>query len=155
MSIILESMRTLLNVRQKEHESLLDYTKLFKTTHDIMKSYIRGPIILKKCVQNMKGYDKATTDEIPKFQEHAFNQFLAYTYSDNADKTKYDTLLTGLQTQTSSKNDQYPKTITEPSNLFVVTIILIVPVKHNIINTKKIIEEKTKIKKLWKCPSQC
>jgi hypothetical protein len=31
MSIILDLMRTLLNIRQKEHESLQDYTQRFKT----------------------------------------------------------------------------------------------------------------------------
>jgi hypothetical protein len=117
MSIILDSMKTLLNIRQKEHESLLDYTKRFKTARAVMKSHIGGPIILTKFVKNMKGYDKAATDDILKFQEHAFNQFLAYTYLDNADKAKYSTLLTGLQTQTSLKNEQYPKTITKAANV--------------------------------------
>jgi hypothetical protein len=88
MSIILDSMKTLLNIQQKEHESLLDYTKRFKTAQDVMKSHIRGPIILMKFVKNIKDYDKATTDDIPKFQEHAFNQFLSYTYLNNADKAK-------------------------------------------------------------------
>jgi hypothetical protein len=37
-------------------------------------------------------------------------------YLDNADKAKYGSLLTGLHTQTSLKNDQYPKTITEANN---------------------------------------
>jgi hypothetical protein len=87
MSIILDSMRTLLNIQQKEHESLQDYTKRFKTAHDIMKSHIGGPIIFTKFVANMTGYDKTKTAEIPKFQEQVFNQFIAYTYLDNADKT--------------------------------------------------------------------
>jgi predicted NACHT family NTPase len=65
----------------------------------------------------MTGYDKTKTAEIQKFQEQAFNQFIAYTYLDNADKTKYGTLLTGLHTQTSLKNNQYLKTLTEASNV--------------------------------------
>jgi hypothetical protein len=117
MSTILDSMKTLLNIRQNEHESLLDYTKRFETARDVMKSHLGGPIILTKFVKNIKGYDKATTDDIPKFQEHAFNRFLAYTYLYNADKAKYSTLLTGLQTQTSLKNEQYPKTITKAANV--------------------------------------
>ena len=57
------------------------------------------------------------TNEVQKAQEKAFSQFLAYTYLDNADKAKYGTLLTGLHTQTSLKNNQYPKTITEANNV--------------------------------------
>jgi hypothetical protein len=105
MSIILDSMRTLLNVRQKEHELLQDYTKRLKAAYDVMKSHIRGPIIFTKFVANMTGYDKTKTAEIPKFQEQAFNQFIAYKYLDNVDKTKYGTLLRGLHTQTSLKNN--------------------------------------------------
>ena len=45
-------------------------------------------------------------------------QFLAFTYLENSDKTKYGTLITGLQTQQSLKNDQYPEIITEAWNIF-------------------------------------
>jgi hypothetical protein len=118
MSIILDSMKTLFNVKQKEHESLLDYTKRFKTARDVMKSHIGGPIILTKYVESSKsGYDNTKPNELPKYQEKVFNQFLAYMYIDNADKAKYGTLLTGLHTQTSLKNDQYPKTVTEANNV--------------------------------------
>ena len=58
MSIILDLIKTLLNVRQKEHESLQDYTKRFKTARDVMKSHIGGPIILTKYVEKMTSYDK-------------------------------------------------------------------------------------------------
>jgi hypothetical protein len=119
MSIILDSMKTLFNVTQKEHESCLDYTKHFKTARDVMKSHIGGPIILTKFVESSKsGYDKSKPTELPKFQEQLFSQFLAYMYLDNADKAKYGTLLTGLHTRTSLKNNQYPKTITKAYNIF-------------------------------------
>jgi hypothetical protein len=117
MSIIIDSMKILMNVQQKEHESLQDYMKHFKTARDAMRSHIGGPIIFTKFVENMTGYDKTKTTEIPKFQEQAFNQFIAYTFLDKSDKAKYGTLLTGLNTQTSLKNNQYPKTITKASNV--------------------------------------
>jgi Reverse transcriptase (RNA-dependent DNA polymerase) len=117
MSIILDSMKTLFNVKQKDNESLQDYTKRFKTARDVMKSHIGGPIILTRFVENMPGYDPTKPDEITIMQEKAQSQFLAYMYLDNADKAKYGTLLTGLHTQTSLKNNQYPKTITEANNV--------------------------------------
>jgi hypothetical protein len=42
---------------------------------------------------------------------------MAYTYLDNADKTKYGTLLMGVNTQTSLKDNQYRKTITKAANI--------------------------------------
>jgi hypothetical protein len=117
MSIIMDLMKTLFNVKQKEHESLQDYTKHPKTALDVMKSRIGGPIILTKCVPKMTGYDKNKPDQVVKLQEKAFSQLLAYMYLDNADKSKYRSLLTGIHTQTSLKNNQYPKTITAANNV--------------------------------------
>ena len=41
MSIIANAMRALINAKQKEGESLQDYTQRFKTARDILESYIR------------------------------------------------------------------------------------------------------------------
>jgi hypothetical protein len=117
MAIILDSFRSLINLKQKENESLQDYTKRYKTARDVLRSHIGGPIILTKYVNAMDEYDSAFPDIIEKCQEKAFNQLLAYTYLDNCDKTKYGTLLTGLQTQQSLKNNQYPLTLTEANNV--------------------------------------
>ena len=40
MSIMLESIRSLFSLRQKDGESLQDYTKRFKTTRDVCRSHI-------------------------------------------------------------------------------------------------------------------
>ena len=40
-----------------------------------------------------------------------------YLYLENADKSKYGSILAGLNTQKSLNNDQYPKTITEANNV--------------------------------------
>ena len=117
MSIMLESIRSLFSLRQKDGESLQDYTKRFKTTRDVCRSHIGGPIILTKYVEKMKDYDATKSDVVTSCQEKAFQQLLAYTYLDNSDKTKYGSLLAGLQTQQSLKNNQYPKTITEATNV--------------------------------------
>jgi hypothetical protein len=47
----------------------------------------------------------------------SWGQFLAFTYLDNSDKNKYRTLLSGLQTQQSLKNNHYPKSFTEANNV--------------------------------------
>jgi hypothetical protein len=49
--------------------------------------------------------------------EKTSKSFLAYLYFENADKSKYGTLLSGLNTQQSLGNDQYPKTVLEANNV--------------------------------------
>ncbi|KAI2510062.1 Reverse transcriptase (RNA-dependent DNA polymerase) [Fragilaria crotonensis] len=117
MSIVLDALRTLLSTKQKEGESLQDFTKRFRVARDVLKSHVGGPIILTKIVEAMEGYAEADDDKREKIHEQAFNQFLAFLYLDNADKAKYGSILTGLNTQQSLGNDQYPKSITESNNV--------------------------------------
>jgi hypothetical protein len=74
MAIILDSIKTMVNTKQKENESLQDYTKQFKTACDVMCSHIGGPMILTKFVKKMKGYDATNEDKVAEYQ------FIAYTY---------------------------------------------------------------------------
>ena len=113
MLIILDAMRTLLGTKQKEGESLQDYTKRFRVARDVLKSHIGGPLILTKFVEAIPGYNETNVEGRDKFCEQAFNQFLAYLYLDNSDKVKYGSILSGLNTQQSLGNNQYPKSITE------------------------------------------
>ena len=117
MSIILDAMRTVLGTKQRDGESLQDYTKRFRVARDVLKSHIGGPIIMTKLVEAIPGYDKGDEEQCLKMQEQTYNQFLAYLYLDNADKSKYGSILTGFNTQQSLGNNQYPKTITESNNV--------------------------------------
>jgi hypothetical protein len=117
MSIILDAIKMVINLKQKEGESLHDYTKRFKTARDVMRSHLGGPLILSKYVKSMDEYDESNKDTIEKCNERSFSQFLAYTYLENSDKAKYGSLLVGLQTQQSLKNNQYPKSLTEANNV--------------------------------------
>jgi hypothetical protein len=117
MSIILDALKSFINLKQKDGELLQDYTKRFKTSRDVLRSHLGGPIMLTKTVTNMKDYNKMDEDTIETCYEKTFNQFLAYTYLENSDKTKYGSLLTGLQTQQSLKNNQYPQSVTEANNV--------------------------------------
>ena len=54
---------------------------------------------------------------IKKCQIKAHKQFLAYTYLVNSNQQKYDSLVKGLATQKSLKNNQYPKTITDATHV--------------------------------------
>jgi hypothetical protein len=51
------------------------------------------------------------------FEDHAFEQLLAFSYLENANQSKYGSILSGLNTQQSLGNDQYPKSIAEANNV--------------------------------------
>jgi hypothetical protein len=48
MSVILDSMRTLILMQQKEKKSIQDYTKQFQVTKEVCEAHISSPIIMTK-----------------------------------------------------------------------------------------------------------
>jgi hypothetical protein len=50
MCIILDAVMALVLCKQKENESLQDYTKQFRVARDVFESHLRGPIVLHKIV---------------------------------------------------------------------------------------------------------
>ena len=117
MSIILDAHVTLLGTKQKEDESLQDYTKRFRVAKDVFESHMGGPMILTKIVEAMDGYNETDSKSQEKFRNEAYQRFIAFLYMSNSDKSKYGSLLTGLHTQQSLNNDQYPRTITDANNV--------------------------------------
>jgi hypothetical protein len=75
-----------------------------------------GPIIHHKYVMQMDIFHRSNPSIIEKCQDKVFKQFLAYTFFENSDLMKNGIILTGLQTQQSLKNIQYPLTLTEANN---------------------------------------
>ena len=58
MAIITDSIRSFMNAKQKENESLHNYTRRFKTYRDIMELQLGGPIVLKKYIQTLPKFIK-------------------------------------------------------------------------------------------------
>jgi hypothetical protein len=50
-------------------------------------------------------------------QQQTFKQLLAFTYLAHTDQSKYGSILNGLITQQSLRNNQYPMTISEANNV--------------------------------------
>ena len=63
-----ESLNRILQLKQEDDESLVEYTKRFKQAWDIMKSTI-GEEILHNFVKTTKEYDDATSDDKKKQAE--------------------------------------------------------------------------------------
>jgi hypothetical protein len=57
------------------------------------------------------------TSHHEKCHNKTYESFLAYLYIENADRTKYGSILVGLNTQQLLGYNQYPKTVTEANNV--------------------------------------
>jgi hypothetical protein len=49
------------------------------------------------------------------FEEHAFEQLLAFSYLENANQSKYGSILSGLNTQQSWETINIPKVLEKPT----------------------------------------
>jgi len=120
MSVVFESFKTLFNTRQGEDESLHSYTKSFCVAVELLESYLGEPLILPKIIPAMEEYKQnpGNMDVVVKLQRQEFDRFAAaYLYLENADRSKYGSILNGLNTQQSLGNNQFPTTITEANNV--------------------------------------
>ena len=108
-----EAMTRVINIKQYEKESLLDYSKRFKQVNDIFISHV-GNDILDKFTEHLPEYknasDQATKDELKR---KSFKKWMAYLIIKNSDQNKYGSLTNNLSSQFSMKVNQYPDTVTE------------------------------------------
>jgi hypothetical protein len=115
MSSISDSLRQLLTIRQKDDEDLITYTERFKTVINVAKTQLGGPFILTKVIEERRAQSPPiATDDA---RDEAWDRFLAYLYIDRADRDKYGAFISGLKTQQSLKNSQYPKTLEEAQDV--------------------------------------
>ena len=117
MRVITDALKNFVNLKQKEDESLIDYTSRFKSARDVLSAQIGGSLILTKFVKDMPEYDPNDADKVTKCQKEAYEQLTAYLYLENADRNKYGSLYTSLSSQYSLSNNQYPKTIISATNV--------------------------------------
>jgi hypothetical protein len=111
MLIIMDAFRAFATTKQKEGESLQDFTKRFKVAKDVLENHLGSPIILTKFIAKMNGYVSESEKNYPELANTAFEQYAAYVYLEQSDKRKYGTILSGLSTQYSLGNYQYPRSI--------------------------------------------
>jgi hypothetical protein len=112
-----EALIKLMNIKQLEHEGLLDYVKRFKQFRDVAKSHV-GTDILDKFVENTRKYQEENgVDEQKKMKAEAFNKWMTYLLIRNSDQGKYGSLMNGLISQFSMENNQYPKSLTAATDI--------------------------------------
>lgn len=57
-------------------------------------------------------WDPDNPDNHPECYDNAYNRLIAQLFLENADQSKYGSILRNLSSQFSLKQDQYPKNIT-------------------------------------------
>jgi len=113
MSVIPDAFRALFNSKQAEGENLTEYTRKFKAAKDIIVSHLGVPLNLAKYVKTMSKYDANNPDKHKVLTKQSQEQFLAFLFLENADQSKYGTLMRNLNSQKSLGNDEYPKTVVD------------------------------------------
>ena len=99
-------------------------TSWLKLAKKIVETQIGSEIELPKLVKLdpkwMEIYDPAVhwNEQYPnKCNKRAYKKFTTYFYLENVDRSKYDTLLSGVAIQYSLGPDQYPNTVEETTNV--------------------------------------
>ena len=113
MASLLSSLKAFVNLRQKDGESLTEYTKRFTASTDLLDTQFGGSMVLTKYVSQLPGYDPDDEVKTQTMVDESFEKFLAYAYIENADRSKYGSFQQGLASQYSLHNDQYPSTMDE------------------------------------------
>ena len=80
MSIILDTLRAFLNLKQKKNENLHEYTQRFKTTKGILESPLGRPFILEKSTKQMDEYSEKDIEMKTKLNKEASDNFFAFLY---------------------------------------------------------------------------
>jgi hypothetical protein len=117
MSIISDAFRSLFASKQKEGESLQDFTRRFKTSTAILESHPGGPIILEKYVRTMEKYDENDLDKTSKMIAKASEGLFTFMYLENSEQDTYRSIISNLNSHKSLSNDQYPRTILKTNNV--------------------------------------
>jgi hypothetical protein len=106
-----DALGRLVNIKQQENESLLNYVKQFKQLQDVVKSQM-GNKFLNEFVEHLPMY--STTDAPTQLimKTEAYSKWMVYLMLRGSDQTKYGSLMKRFVSQFSLGNDQYPKTIT-------------------------------------------
>ncbi len=110
-------MRVLSYTKQQENENLIDYVTRIKSARNVLKSHV-GSEILDTFIEHTEEYQKETdTTKKTEMKAEAFDKWMAFLLMKNSDQKKYGTLITGLASQFSMGNDQYPKTMTAATDI--------------------------------------
>ena len=107
-----EHLARWLNAQQNQDEGLMDYVKRSKYHRDIIKIQV-GTKLLHKYVKMTQEYIDRNATKKTEMLDNVFKMISTYVMMRGADRSKYGSLMKGLVSQFSMKNDQYLKKMTD------------------------------------------
>jgi hypothetical protein len=87
-------------LKQNPGKSLQDYTKRFRVTREVFETHIRRSIKMPKVLLKINGCTEYPMDQVSHnknkiLQDELLEKLAAYAYLENADQTKYRSILRG------------------------------------------------------------
>jgi hypothetical protein len=82
-----------------------------------MESHVGSKLKIEKMAKADPAWDPQDQAVMEECHEKAFARLMALLYMENADQTKYGSILKGLGDQFSLNQDQYPKSISHATNV--------------------------------------
>ena len=126
-----DALKGIINHRMKDDESAIDYLKRFKVARDVVKTHCGKDFYIPKMVlEDQKYIDieadldsnnptkrQKAQDVLKELKKETMEEFITYLYLENLDRSRYDSLIKGLESQFSLGNDQYPKDLVKAHNV--------------------------------------
>ncbi|HSN65473.1 MAG TPA: zinc finger CCHC domain-containing protein, partial [Fusibacter sp.] len=119
---MLEAFRRLFEAKQMKHEYVEDYIKRFKELFYTLQTMLGKDVFidfLQKTNEWKEANDAGKNDEVTQMEAESFERVGAYLLVHGADPSRFDGLLQKWQEAFSAKKDQYPRTISEATDIMV------------------------------------
>ena len=114
-------MKSFLNLKQRDDEDSIDYLEHYKAARDVFISHAGKVFCFPKLLEDAEGYKdhiakitdpNSTADEkkdtekaIEAIRKDSMDEFLGYLYLENSDKSRYGSLLKGMDAHYIKRKD--------------------------------------------------
>ena len=105
-----ENLSNLLNIKQTENESLIEYLERFEQDKGIMKSQL-GVTVLDKFMETYPTYSDADADGQAKLKSAAFEAWMAAVFLRGSNQSIYGELMRDYRKDFANQDDNYPKSV--------------------------------------------
>jgi hypothetical protein len=115
--IVLDALKNFLLTKQKDEEGLVDYTRRFKSSRDVLESHVGGKMEFIKMAKTEVMWSDTDLDKQKACLDQSYQRLIALLYLQNSEQRKYGSVLNGLASQFALKQNQYPRTLTHAMSI--------------------------------------
>ena len=105
-----ENLASLINFKQNEKETLVDYLERFEQDESIVKSQL-GEHVLDTFMESYPNYDLKTSDEKKVLKNTGFEAWMATIFLRGSNQSVYGKLMRDCRKDYANNNDNYPKSV--------------------------------------------